>query len=55
MENTPVLEKYVVGALGFTTARKETFHVPVEDGFLDLRFLRGEDNPEISAIEIRKL
>ncbi len=55
VENTRVLEDYVVGARGFATARKETFHVPVKDGFLDLRFLRGENNPKISAIEIRKL
>ena len=35
--------------------RFEDLVLPGKDGFLDLRFLRGENNPKISAIEIRKL
>jgi hypothetical protein len=37
---------------GLYTATDGTYHVTVDDGILDIDFIKGQENPKISAIEV---
>ncbi|MBI4584486.1 MAG: tetratricopeptide repeat protein [Planctomycetes bacterium] len=54
LEGKPCLENYEPLQAGFATAEVKSFEVSVEDGFLDLEFLREIGDPMISAIEVQK-
>ena len=45
----------IAKAYGWNTAGSETLAVTVTDGTLDLDFIQGVENPQINAIEIRKV
>ncbi len=54
LEGRKVLEGFEPLRFGFATARVESNVVQVEDGLLDIEFAYGNDNPMVSAIEIKR-
>jgi tetratricopeptide (TPR) repeat protein len=55
LEGEEVLRGYEPLKGGFATADTRQYTVAVEDGILDIEFVRRVDNPMISAIEIERL
>jgi tetratricopeptide (TPR) repeat protein len=56
LEGKEVLRDYdPFSAVGFAAADRKTFLLRVEDGFLDLEFVREAGNPKISALEIERV
>ncbi len=54
LEGDPRLEDYWPGRRGFATPDTQEFDVQVNDGVLDIDFVRTDD-PKISAIEVAPL
>jgi WD40 repeat protein/serine/threonine protein kinase len=55
LEGKPVMKDYDPAEAGMSTADKKTFETHVGDGVLDIEFVHGVENPEVSGIEIEKL
>jgi malectin (di-glucose binding ER protein) len=55
LEGQEVLADYEPLAAGLATAEAKTFRTRVDDGLLDIVFVRAADNPLVSAIEIQRL
>jgi len=53
LEGVPALENYsILNVAGFATAIVEEFEVVVNDTELDIEFVRQQENPKISALEV---
>jgi hypothetical protein len=53
IEGKPVISNlYLYSTAGLYSATDGTYHVTVNDGVLDIGFIKGLENPKISAIEI---
>ena len=52
VEGRTVLEDYEIFERGFATADRHRFEVSVDDGLLDIEFVRGVHLPQVAAIEV---
>ena len=53
LEGNPVITNLsLYSTAGLYSATDGTYHVSVDDGILDIDFVKGQENPKISAIEI---
>jgi hypothetical protein len=50
--NQVITDLYLLSTAGLYTATDGTYHVTVNDGILDIDFIKGFENPKVSAIEI---
>ena len=50
--NQVISNLYLYSTSGLYSATDGTYHVTVNDGILDINFIKGQENPKISAIEI---
>ncbi|MGH9362354.1 MAG: malectin domain-containing carbohydrate-binding protein, partial [Thermoanaerobaculia bacterium] len=55
LEAKPVLDGFEPAAAGFAVAQKRAFQAPVEDGFLEIEFVRETENPRVAGIEIERI
>ncbi len=53
LEGNPVITNLsLYSTAGLYSATDGTYHVSVDDGILDIDFVKGQENPKISALEI---
>jgi hypothetical protein len=50
--NRVITDLYLLSTAGLYSATDGTYHTTVNDGILDIDFIKGFENPKISAIEI---
>ncbi len=50
--NEVITDLYLLETAGLYSATDGTYHITVNDGILDIDFIKGSENPKISAIEI---
>ena len=50
--NQVITDLYLLSTAGLYSATDGTYHITVNDGILDIDFIKGFENPKISAIEI---
>jgi hypothetical protein len=50
--NQVITDLYLFTTAGLYSATDGTYHITVNDGILDIDFIKGFENPKISAIEI---
>jgi hypothetical protein len=50
--NRVITDLYLLSTAGLYSATDGTYHITVHDGILDIDFIKGRENPKISAIEI---